>query len=103
MKRSLCSLFALLLAAACATPLPQTPPAGAPARVDAPQVRIGEQWAYSLHDGYTKLPKGTLSHRVHAVQDDTVVVEAQREGRRSTELYTRDWTVFELVHYQQGG
>ncbi|MBI3916863.1 MAG: hypothetical protein HY322_07640, partial [Betaproteobacteria bacterium] len=75
---------ALLLAAGCAAPLPQTPPAGMPARVTAPEIRMGDGWKYSLHDGYTRLPRGTLEYRVSAVQGDTVTVELQHEGREST-------------------
>ncbi len=80
-----------LLAAGCAAPLPQTPPAGFAARVAAPEIRVGDDWKYSLHDGYTQLPRGTLEYRVSAVQGDTVTVELRHEGRESTERYTRDW------------
>ncbi len=90
MKRSLL-LAALLLAAGCATSLPQTPPAGVPAQVTAPGIRAGDDWKYSLHDGYTKLPRGTLDYRVNSVQGDTVTVQLLHEGRESTQLYTRDW------------
>lgn len=88
MKRSL-SLSAWLLVAGCATPLPQAPPPGVASQVTAPQVRVGDGWAYSYHDGYTKLPRGTLEYRVRAVQGDSVTVEVQHDGRQSTELYTR--------------
>ena len=81
----------LLFAAGCAAPLPQTPPAGIAAQVATPDIRVGDGWKYSLHDGYTKLPRGTLEYRVSAVQGDTVTVELRHEGRESTERYTRDW------------
>jgi len=90
MKRSL-FLSLALLAAGCAAPLPQTPPAGMPAQITAPEIRVGDDWKYSLHDGYTKLPRGTLEYRVSAVQGDTVTVQLRHEGRESTERYTRDW------------
>lgn len=90
MKRFLV-LSALLLATGCASPLMQAPPAGIPAQVTAPDIRVGGDWKYALHDGYTKLPRGTLEYRVSAVQGDTVTVELQHEGRASTERYTRDW------------
>lgn len=90
MKRSL-TLSVLLLAAGCAAPLPQTPPAGMPAQITAPEIRVGDDWKYSLHDGYTKLPLGTLEYRVSSVQGDTVTVEAQHDDLRSTQTYTRDW------------
>jgi len=83
-------LFAMLLVAGCATPLPQTPPAGLPAQVTAPDIRAGDDWQYALHDGYTRLPKGTLDYRVSAVQGDTVTVQLTHEGRQSTQLYTRN-------------
>ena len=66
-------------------------PAGLPAQISAPEIRVGDGWTYSLHDGYTKLPRGTLEYRVSAVQGDTVTVELRHEGRESTERYTRDW------------
>jgi hypothetical protein len=80
-----------LLVAGCAAPLPQTPPPGMPARVMAPEIRVGDDWKYSLHDGYTRLPKGTLEYRVQAVRDDTVTVDLEHDGRQSTQRYTRDW------------
>ena len=81
----------LLLVAGCATPLPQTPPAGIPAQLAPPEVRAGDYWTYSAHDGYTKLPLGTLEYRVSSVQGETVTVLRQHDGRQSIELYTRDW------------
>lgn len=90
MQRTLI-LSALLLAAGCATPLPQNPPAGIPAQVTAPEIRVGDDWRYAFHDGYTKLPRGTLEYRVSAVQGDSVTVQVRHEGRESTELYTREW------------
>jgi hypothetical protein len=89
MKRLL-FLSALLLFAGCAS-LPQTPPAGMPAQVAAPAIRMGDEWKYSLHDGYTKLPGGLLEYRVIAVEGDSVTVQLRHEGRDSTQRYTRDW------------
>lgn len=89
MKRLL-SFFALLLFAGCAS-LPQTPPAGMPAQVAAPAIRTGDEWKYSLHDGYTNLPGGMLEYRVTAVEGDAVTVQLRHEGRDSTQRYTRDW------------
>ncbi len=85
------SLSALLLVAGCAGSLPQTPPAGVPPQVAAPDIRMGDEWKYSLHDGYTKLPGGTFEYRVTAVEGDTVTVQLRHEGRDSTQRYTRDW------------
>ena len=84
-------LSAWLLVAGCASPLAQIPPAGTAAQVTAPQIQTGAEWRYSLHDGYTKLPKGTLEYRVSAVQGNTVTVQMQLDDRQSTQLYTRDW------------
>jgi len=89
MKR-LWTLSALLLVAGCAS-LPQTPPAGMPAQVAAPAIQMGDEWKYSLHDGYTKLPGGMLEYRVTAVEGDAVTVQLRQEGRESTQRYTRDW------------
>ena len=72
MKRLL-SLSALLIFAGCAS-LPQTPPAGMPAQVAAPAIRMGDEWRYSFHDGYTKLSRGALEFRVTAVEGDAVTV-----------------------------
>lgn len=84
-------LSALLLAAGCAAPLPQSPPPGVPVQVTAPDIRAGDNWVYAFHDGYTKISKGTLEYRVSAAQGDTVTVEVRHNGRESVELYTRDW------------
>jgi hypothetical protein len=83
-------LSALLLAAGCATTLSPTPPAGVTPRVTAPQLRAGDDWKYSLHDGYTKLPRGTLEYHVLSVQADTVTVRMRHEDRESTERYTKE-------------
>ena len=90
MKR-LVLLSGLLLVAGCAS-LPQAPPTGMPAQVGAPDVRAGDEWTYSFHDGYTKLSRGTLEYRVAAVDGDAVTVRLRHEGRESTERYTRDWS-----------
>ena len=84
-------LILALLAAGCASPLPQTPPAGLAAQSAAPETRVGDSWVYAFHDGYTKIAKGTVTYRVNAVRDDTVTVEVQHDGRQSRELYTRGW------------
>lgn len=80
----------LLLTTSCATQLPQTPPSGIAATVPAPEFRVGNDWRYAIHDGFTRLPRGTVEYRVSAVQGDTVTVEVHSNGRESTELYARD-------------
>jgi hypothetical protein len=79
-----------LLMTGCAAPLPQTPPPGVPPELAAPQVRAGDDWRYTVRDGYTRLPRGTVEYRVSAVQGDTIMVERRHEGRTATERYTRD-------------
>jgi hypothetical protein len=87
--RSLASA-ALLLTAACATSLPQAPTAGKSEQVPAPEILAGNAWRYSVRDGFTKLPRGTVEYRVSAVAGDTVTVEVRNDGQESTELYARD-------------
>lgn len=84
-------LMAALLVAGCASPFSQNPPAGVSASVSPPEIRAGESWKYSFHDGYTKLPRGALEYRVTSVQGDTVTVELSHDGKQSTQFYTRDW------------
>ena len=84
-------LILALLAAGCASPLPQTPPAGLSAQLAAPEVRTGDSWVYAFHDGYTKIAKGNVTYRVSAVRDDTLTVDVDHDGRTSRELYTRGW------------
>jgi hypothetical protein len=83
-------LFITLLAAGCAAPLSQVPPAGLPAQVTAPAAQVGDRWIYSSHDGYTGLPRGRLDFRVTSLEGDEVTVEFDHDGRRSTQRYTRD-------------
>lgn len=89
MQRLLVSAL-LLFTAGCASQLPQTPPSGMAAQVSAPEFRVGNDWRYAVHDGYTKLPRGTVEYRVSAVQGDTVTFEVRNNGLESTELYARD-------------
>ena len=83
-------LCTALLAASCAS-FSQTPPPGNPEQVTAPEIRAGDDWNYSLHDGYTKLPRGTVELHVDSVQRENVSVRVLHEGRQSTHTYTRDW------------
>jgi hypothetical protein len=61
-----------------------------PAQVPAPEFRVGNDWRYSVHDGFTKLPRGTVTYRVSAIKGDTVTVEVRSNGLESTEIYARD-------------
>lgn len=84
------AVIAALALAACAAPLPQSPPSGQSAQVGPPPVRTGQASTYVLHDGYTGLPRGTVTYRVGAVQDDDVTVDVTHDNRASTEHYTKD-------------
>ena len=92
MTRLLASLATLILLAACAAPLPQTPPPGMPAEVRAPEVRSGTFWQYAVTDGFTRLPRTTVEYRIDNVHSDALTVHVVTGGaNESTELYTRDW------------
>jgi hypothetical protein len=97
-RRPTAACFVLALAAAlagCATPLSPTPPPGMPAQVAAPEIRAGTAWTYTLHDGYTKLSRGTLAFHVAEVGDKTVTVRLSTAAGESVERYTRDWNWIE--------
>lgn len=87
---SLSLLAMLVLAAGCAAPLPQTPPAGVSPLASASEVQPGNSWRYAVHDGYTRLPRGTVEYRVSAIQGDTVTFTVLNGDRESTELYARN-------------
>ena len=89
MKPRLFGCVLLLLAAACAAPLSQSPPAGVAAEVTNPEIRAGDTWRYAVRDAFTKMPRGEVDYRVTQVQGDTVTVEVRTGELVSTELYTR--------------
>jgi len=90
MKRSF--FLAATLLAACASPLPQTPPAGTPATVTAPAVRVGDTWTYRVRDGYTGLERGNQSYRVTDASPDRISVAVSGGGRLDeTHVYDRKW------------
>jgi len=92
MTRLFASLAALVLLAACAAQLPQTPPAGMAAEVRAPEVRPGSVWHYAVTDGFTRLPRTTIEYRIDNIHADALTVQVVTGGaNQSTELYTRDW------------
>lgn len=96
MKHLLSAAAVSLLLAACASPLPQTPPAGLANEVAAPAIKPGNVWRYAVKDGYTNLPRGSVEYRVADVMSDSMSVEVRGERGQSTETYTRDWNW--LVH-----
>ena len=84
-------IVASLFIASCASQLPQTPPTGMGAEVAAPQFKAGNSWRYSVADGFTKIPRGTVEYRVSAVAADAVTVAVSTgDMQESTELYTAD-------------
>lgn len=90
MKRSL--FLAATLLAACASPLPQTPPAGTPATVTAPEIGVGDTWTYRVRDGYTNLERGNQSYRVTHASPDRISVAVSGGGRLDeTQVYNREW------------
>jgi hypothetical protein len=93
MKRLL-SLFTLLLVAGC-TSLSQIPPAGMTAQVGAPDIRTGDEWKYSFHDGFTRIPRGMPEYRVTAIEGNTVTVQLRHEGHETMQRYNRDWSWLE--------
>jgi hypothetical protein len=89
-------LCALLFLSGCATPLPQTPPAGIPASIVAPEVRVGDSRTYQLHDGYTRIAKGTYRYTVTAIEPQRMSVQVTRDGQPAgTQVFTRDWNWIE--------
>jgi len=84
------SIYAILLLAGCAAPAPQEPPAGMPPQVSGAEVQPGNYWRYTVHDGYTKLPRDTVEYRVSGIRGDAIAVTVLNGGRESTELYARD-------------
>lgn len=96
MKRPL-FLSVILLAAGCATPLPQHPPAGSPASIPVPRVSEGDTWIYAARDGYTGIARGTYRHRVVEASGERIVVEVTKDGAPFgvQQIYTRDWNWIE--------
>ena len=85
-------LFAAMIAlGACATRLPQTPPPGLPAEVQAPVALGAQSWRYTARDGYTGLPRGTLAYRLIGAQGSTESFEVRHDNQVWTERYTKDW------------
>jgi hypothetical protein len=85
-------LIALLLLAACATPLPQTPPPGMPAQVSAPQIRVGDEWAYRTRDGFTGLDRGSQRYRVTEAGSNQIVIAVSRGGAADeVQVYDPQW------------
>ena len=77
--RVLVLLATAALLAGCAQ-LPQTPPAGAGSTVAAPTPKVGDSWTYAVHDGYTKLERGTLRHTVTAVEAGKIVLAVEQSA-----------------------
>ena len=85
-------LTAVLLLSACAAPLPQTPPSGVSAQVPAPQIRVGDEWTYTVRDGFTGLPRPTERHRVAEARGDQLIVAVTRDGiAEEFQIYDARW------------
>lgn len=92
-ERAGARLLALaLLLGGCAAPLPQLPPAGMPANVTAPEIRVGDTWTYRVRDGYTGIERGDQSYRVTDAGTDRISVAVSGGGRLDeTYIYNREW------------
>ena len=90
--------FAVAGLAACAAPMTSTsPPAAESAAAAAPQVKVGDYWEYSVHDGWTKLPRGLYRYDVVRVDASGVVVQLTQDGvLRDTLIYAPGWNGREL-------
>lgn len=85
-------LIASVLVGACATPLPQTPPPGIPAQLSAPQVQVGDEWTYRVHDGFTGLDRGTRRYRVSEAGGNQIVIAVSRDGLADdVQVYDTQW------------
>ncbi len=81
-----------LLLGGCAAPLPQRSPAGTPAHVTAPEIRVGNTWTYRVRDGYTGIERGDQSYRVTDASTDRISVAVSGGGRLDeTYIYNREW------------
>lgn len=80
-----------LLLAGCAAPLTQIPPAGMPASVPAPEIRVGDSWTYRVQDGFTRIPRGDQRYEVIAVAADRVEVAGTVERGDGNQVYDRQW------------
>jgi hypothetical protein len=86
----------VLLSVGCATPLPQNAPAGMPASVEAPQVRVGDSWTYQFTDGYTQISKGIYRYTVAAIEAQRMRVDVSHDGNPvGGQVFTRDWNWLE--------
>ena len=97
------SRFAMCLAvaalAACAAPVSTTTPPAAEssAAATAPQVKVGDYWEYSVHDGWTRLPRGLYRYEVVHVDASGVVVQLTQDGvPRDILAYAPGWNGREL-------
>lgn len=74
-----------LLLQACAALEPSGP------AVAAPDLRVGDSWTFQEYDGFNGLPKGQVRLRVRELTPDAVAMEVERDSRRETVRYTREW------------
>jgi hypothetical protein len=91
MRHLLSAAAAAVLLTACASPLPQTPPAGLTSEIAAPAIKPGSLWRYAISDGFTHLPRGSVEYRVAQVSPDRVSVDVRTDQGQTAEIYTHDW------------
>lgn len=80
-----------LLLGGCAAPLSQVPPAGMPATVPAPEIKVGDSWVYRVFDGFTRTPRENQRHEVIEVGSDRVQVAGSVERGDGVQVYDRAW------------
>jgi hypothetical protein len=88
MKRyARCALLVLAgcLAAGCAS----LPPVGNP--VAAPDLRVGDTWAYTVYDGFRGYEKGQVAFRVTAADADSTTMATTRGGQTEQVRYAAGW------------
>ena len=91
----------LLLGAAIAgNGLAEPPPSapGSPARIERPEIKVGDSWTYRVTDTYTNLVQGTYVVEVTAVTADRIQTRRSHfssatgaAGSEVLESWDRDW------------
>jgi hypothetical protein len=96
MKIGYALLAAVVFVAACQTTSTYVPP-NVPSSIPAAQVRVGDYWEYTVHDGYTRLPRGTYRFQVSRVDPQGVTVDVLHDGGQvDTLVYAPGWNGREL-------
>ena len=99
MKPTRIALFLAIAAlAACAAPnVPSPTSAQTAAAPTVPLVKVGDYWEYTVHDGWTKLPRGIYRYEVVTADPSGVIVHLTHDGvMRDTLVYAAGWNGREL-------